>query len=244
MSRQIRQTMTRILIIEDDKDISKLLTIHLNDLNFEVEQVYDGKEGLLKAMNETFDVIVLDIRLPGMDGFEICRRVRMEKINTPIIMLTSKAEEIDKVLGLEMGADDYLTKPFSVREFVARIKAILRRNQILAEAKDDPSRETKIELENLSINLEKRIVKAYDKNIDLSPKEFDLLVLLASHPGRTYTRIQLLNQVWGVDFEGFEHTVNSHINRLRSKIEVDMNQPEFILTTWGVGYKFKDDQNE
>lgn len=236
--------MTRILIIEDDKDISKLLTIHLNDLNFEVEQVYDGKEGLLKAMNETFDVIVLDIRLPGMDGFEICRRVRMEKINTPIIMLTSKAEEIDKVLGLEMGADDYLTKPFSVREFVARIKAILRRNQILAEAKDDPSRETKIELENLSINLEKRIVKAYDKNIDLSPKEFDLLVLLASHPGRTYTRIQLLNQVWGVDFEGFEHTVNSHINRLRSKIEVDMNQPEFILTTWGVGYKFKDDQNE
>ena len=232
--------MGKILIIEDDKDISNLLTIHLNDLEFEAVQVHDGKEGLLKAINETFELIVLDIRLPGMDGFEICRRVRMEKNNTPIIMLTSKAEEIDKVLGLEMGADDYLTKPFSVREFIARVKAILRRNQMVHESNNEQAEETKIELDNLYISLEKRIVKAYTKLVELSPKEFDLLVLLASHPGRTYTRIQLLNQVWGVDFEGFEHTVNSHINRLRSKIEKDMNHPEFILTTWGVGYKFKD----
>lgn len=233
--------MNKILIIEDDKDISDLLAIHLVDLEFEVEKVYNGKDGLLKALNNVYKIIILDIKLPEMDGFEICRQIRMERINTPIIMLTSKSEEIDKVLGLEIGADDYITKPFSIREFVARVKVIMRRNNTLS-AKPDDTEEKIITRNNLFINIQKRIVKVHDRLIELSPKEFDLLVLLASNAGKTYSRTQLLNLVWGVNFEGFEHTVNSHINRLRSKIETNMNEPEFILTTWGVGYKFKDDE--
>ena len=154
-------------------------------------------------------------------------------------MVTSKSEEIDKILGLEIGADDYITKPFSIRELVARVKAVLRRTENIANSvNEEENRE--IKYDNFYINISKRIVEVYGKRIDLSPKEFDLLVLLGSNPGKTYTRMQLLNQVWDYDFEGFEHTVNSHINRLRSKIEKDMNKPEFILTTWGVGYKFKE----
>lgn len=232
--------MGSILIIEDEKDISDLLSIHLKDLGFKTDRAFDGNEGLLKALNDTHELIVLDIRLPGMDGFEICKKIRMEKIQTPIIMLTSKSEEIDKVLGLEIGADDYITKPFSIREFIARVKVILRRME-QANQEQNEDEEQKIEMDNIFINIPKRTVKVYDKFIELSPKEFDLLILLASNPGKTFTRMQLLNKVWGVEFEGFEHTVNSHINRLRSKIEKDMNKPEFILTTWGVGYKFKDD---
>jgi DNA-binding response OmpR family regulator len=153
-------------------------------------------------------------------------------------MLTSKSEEIDKVLGLEFGADDYMTKPFSIRELVARVKSVLRRGNRVAEA--PKTSELILQCDNFYVDVSKRIVKAYNKQVELSPKEFDMLVLLASNPGKTYSRLDLLNQVWGVDFEGFEHTVNSHINRLRSKIETNMNEPEFILTTWGVGYKFKD----
>jgi DNA-binding response OmpR family regulator len=175
-----------------------------------------------------------------MDGFEICKKIRMEKIQTPIIMLTSKSEEIDKVLGLEIGADDYITKPFSIREFIARVKVILRRIET-TNKEQSGEEDLEIEMDNLFINIPKRTVKVYNKFIELSPKEFDLLILLASNAGKTFTRMQLLNKIWGVEFEGFEHTVNSHINRLRSKIEKNMNEPEFILTTWGVGYKFKDD---
>jgi len=231
--------MNKILIVEDDRDISNLLDIHLKDNGFNTDRVFEGKEGLLKALNDDYKLIVLDIKLPGMDGFEICKKIRGEKIYTPIIMLTSKSEEIDKVLGLEIGADDYITKPFSVREFIARVKVILRRESLASETEKEEERE--IEMENIFINIPKRIVTVYEKKIELSPKEFDLLVLMASNPGKTYTRMDLLNQIWGIDFEGFEHTVNSHINRLRAKIEKDMNDPEFILTTWGVGYKFKDE---
>lgn len=231
--------MSKILIIEDDRDIADLIAIHMDDNGHEATKVHDGKEGLLKAMEQIHDLIILDLKLPGMDGLEICQRLRMEKVDTPIIMLTSKSEEIDKVLGLEIGADDYMTKPFSIRELVARVKTVLRRgrpqNNILT-AKGEI-----IELENFYLDVSKRIVKSYDQSHELSPKEFDMLVLLAKNQGKTYSRSDLLNQVWGVDFEGFEHTVNSHINRLRSKIEKNMNEPEFILTTWGVGYKFKDD---
>lgn len=235
--------MDKVLIIEDDKDISNLISIHLKDLNLGVEQAFDGKEGLLKALNEPYKLIILDIRLPHLDGFEICKKVRMEKINSPIVMLTSKSEEIDKVLGLEIGADDYITKPFSIRELVARVKAVLRRVDHIQEV-SQPENEKNIHYKNFSIDVNKRHVEVYDKRIELSPKEFDLLVLLASNPGKTYTRMQLLNSVWGYEFEGFEHTVNSHINRLRSKIEKDMNNPVFILTTWGVGYKFNDEIGE
>jgi DNA-binding response OmpR family regulator len=163
----------------------------------------------------------------------------MEKIDTPIIMLTSKSEEIDKVLGLEIGADDYMTKPFSIRELIARVKSVLRRGRKEIETNTDLGKI--LQGENFYLDISKRIVKTYEQQVELSPKEFDMLVLMASHPGKTYSRLDLLNQIWGVDFEGFEHTVNSHINRLRSKIEKNMNEPEFILTTWGVGYKFKDE---
>jgi DNA-binding response OmpR family regulator len=232
--------MSKILIIEDDRDIADLIAIHTSDIGFEAEKVHDGKDGLIRALENLFDLIILDLKLPGMDGMEICRKLRQEKVDTPIIMLTSKSEEIDKVLGLELGADDYMTKPFSIRELMARVKTVLRRGS-QGSTKDSPKGEI-LEYTNFFLDIAKRNVKSYGRQVELSPKEFDLLVLLASNPGKTYSRIALLNQVWGVDFEGFEHTVNSHINRLRSKIEKNMNEPEFILTTWGVGYRFKDDE--
>lgn len=230
--------MEKALIIEDDKDISELVSIHLSDMDLDVDKSFDGKDGLMKALNNTYRFILLDIRLPELDGFEICKRIRMEKIKTPILMLTSKSEEIDKVLGLEMGADDYISKPFGIRELLARIKAVLRRYDQSLQTTDEE--EKQLRFENLYINVGMRIVEVNGQRIELSPKEFDLLVHLASNPGKTYSRMQLLNKVWGYEFEGFEHTVNSHINRLRSKIEKNMNEPEYILTTWGVGYKFRE----
>jgi len=231
--------MSRILIIEDDRDIADLIAIHMHDNGHETTQVHNGKEGYIRAMEDVHDLIILDLKLPGMDGLELCRKLRQEKVDTPVIMLTSKSEEIDKVLGLEIGADDYMTKPFSIRELVARVKTVLRRGRPAGKGTDPDNKV--IEYEHFYLDVNKRIVKSYGTQVELSPKEFDMLVLMASNPGKTYTRSDLLNQVWGVDFEGFEHTVNSHINRLRSKIEKNMNEPEFILTTWGVGYKFKDD---
>jgi len=232
--------MDKALIIEDDQDIANLISIHLSDMEFEVDKAYDGKDGLLKAINNTYKIIILDIRLPGLDGFEVCKKLRLEKIQTPILIVTSKSEEIDKIIGLEFGADDYITKPFSIRELMARVKAILRRSEIAKQAvSSEENRE--IRTDGLYINVTLRIVEVHGKRIELSPKEFDLLVLFASNPGRTYTRVHLLEQVWGYQFEGYEHTVNSHINRLRTKIELKLNTPEFILTTWGVGYKFREE---
>ena len=231
--------MDKFLIVEDDKDIANLMAIHLKDLEFESDIAYDGKEGLLKALNNDYKMILLDVRLPGLDGFEVCKKIRGEKNQTPILMVTSKSEEIDKIIGLEIGADDYITKPFSIRELMARVKAILRRSEMAKQATTNET-DKEIKFEGLFINVPLRIIEVHGKRIELSPKEFDLLVLFASNPGRTYTRIQLLNQLWGYEFEGYEHTVNSHINRLRSKIEKNLNEPEFILTTWGVGYKFRE----
>ncbi len=230
--------MERALIIEDDKDISELISIHLSDMDLEVDKSYDGQDGLMKALNNNYRFILLDLRLPKMDGIEVCRKLRIEKNNTPILMLTSKSEEIDKVLGLEMGADDYISKPFGIRELIARIKAVLRRYDLSKSNGEENEKE--LRCEKLYINVGMRIVELDGNRIELSPKEFDLLVHLASNPGKTYSRMQLLNKVWGYEFEGFEHTVNSHINRLRSKIEKNMSQPEYILTTWGVGYKFRE----
>ena len=230
--------MEKALIIEDDRDISELISIHLSDMDLEVDKSYDGKDGLMKALNNHYRFILLDIRLPLLDGFEVCKRIRMDKNNTPILMLTSKAEEIDKVLGLEMGADDYVSKPFSIRELIARIKAVLRRYDISLQQSKEEDKEFRCE--KLYINIGMRIVEVDGKRIELSPKEFDLLVYLASNPGKTFSRMHLLNIIWGYEFEGFEHTVNSHINRLRSKIEKNMGEPEYILTTWGVGYKFRE----
>lgn len=229
--------MKNILIIEDDPEIIKLLDIHLTDLIYTTSKAMDGEEGLNMALANDYDLILLDLTLPTMDGVEICKKLRAIK-NTPIIMLTAKSEEIDRVLGLEIGADDYMTKPFSIRELLARIKAVLRRTEIKVEKKENT---LAINAENLTINIEKRKVLLDSRKIELSPKEFELLVLMASNPGRNYTRSELLNMIWGYNFEGYEHTVNSHINRLRAKIESDMANPNFILTTWGVGYKFNED---
>ncbi len=228
-----------VLIIEDDSNISELLGIHLKDLNCDVTIEAHGQKGYEKASIGNFDLIILDINLPGKDGLDICRDLRAAKIKTPIMMLTARSEEIDKILGLETGADDYLTKPFSVREFTARVKAIFRRVEMLKPSED--TGEEAIEIDGIQIDIQKRKVVKANQRVDLTPKEFDLLYLLAKHPGRSYTRERLLSIIWGYEFNGYEHTVNSHINRLRAKIEDDLNKPKFILTTWGVGYRFNDE---
>lgn len=231
--------MNKVLIVEDDREIVNLLEIHLKDLDCEVYKAFDGRSGLEKALTNKPDLMILDISLPEMDGIDVCRNVRAES-NIPIIMLTAKSEEIDRVLGLEMGADDYITKPFSVREFIARVKAVLRRTRMVSEKKEE-QQDSILSFEDLSIDIEKRKVIVRGNKVELSPKEFELLVLMASHPGKSYSRADLLKLIWGYDFEGYEHTVNSHINRLRAKIEADMNNPQFIMTTWGVGYKFNEE---
>jgi DNA-binding response OmpR family regulator len=229
--------MKQILIIEDDPEIIKLLEIHLTDLIYTTTKAMDGEQGLQLALNNDYDLILLDLTLPTMDGVTICKKLR-EKKNTPVIMLTAKSEEIDRVLGLEIGADDYITKPFSVRELLARIKAVMRRTTTINTEKE---RTNEISVEGLSIDINRRKIILDDKKVELSPKEFELLVLMASNPGRNYSRSELLDIIWGYNFEGYEHTVNSHINRLRAKIETDMANPTYILTTWGVGYKFNED---
>ncbi|MEP1094444.1 MAG: response regulator transcription factor [Cyclobacteriaceae bacterium] len=231
--------MKKVLIIEDDAEIINLLEIHLHDLSLEVVKAMDGKEGLDKAVELKPDLIILDISLPTMDGIEVCQKIRATQ-STPIIMLTAKSEEIDRVIGLEVGADDYITKPFSIREFIARVKAIFRRTKLMQESMTSES-VSDLTFEELSIDIEKRKVSLNGNRMELSPKEFELLVLMASHPGKSYSRTDLLKIIWGYDFDGYEHTVNSHINRLRSKIEPDMNEPKFILTTWGIGYKFNEE---
>ena len=232
--------MKKVLIVEDDHDIVNLLRIHLKDLDSEADVAYDGAEGMSKALEGKYDLIILDLMLPHVDGLSIAQKLRALENYTPILMLTAKSEEIDKVLGLESGADDYLTKPFGIREFIARVKAIYRRQEHNEKIKDDQGPE-KIRVHDLEIDLKKRKVSLESKRIELTPKEFDLLVLLASHPGISYDRDQLLREVWGYEFSGYEHTVNSHINRLRVKIEPDLNNPKYILTTWGIGYRFNDE---
>lgn len=232
--------MKKVLIIEDDAEIIHLLEIHLRDLRCSITTAQRGDEGLRKAIEEVPDLIILDVMLPEMDGIEVCQKIRANHVASPILMLTARSEEIDKVLGLEVGADDYLTKPFSIREFIARVKAIFRREKMYIQPQDQLHGKI-MHFGPLSLDVEMRKVVLNENKIELSPKEFDLLVLLCSNPGKSYTRTQLLNMIWGYDFKGYEHTVNSHINRLRSKIEPDMGNPNFILTTWGVGYKFNEE---
>jgi len=227
----------RILVVEDNRDLARLLDIHLRDLSYEPDLAFDGDTGLAKAESGHYDLIILDLMLPGLDGLEICRRLRSRPGYTPILMLTSKSTELDRVLGLEMGADDYVTKPFSIRELMARVKAILRRMDELKSA-PEPGRRAAIRAGDLLIDPEKRKVSLKEKAIDLTAKEFDLLLHFARHPGKVFTRSQLLDEVWRYGHDGYEHTVNSHINRLRSKIESNPAQPRYILTVWGVGYKF------
>lgn len=231
--------MTRqVLVIEDDDDIARLVKIQLVELGCIVTLERDGARGLAESESKHYDLLILDLMLPGMDGLEICRRIRSQDRYTPVLMLTSKSSELDRVLGLEMGADDYLTKPFSVLELSARVKAIFRRVDNLS--KEQTSAKAVLSSGDLQIDLEKRSVRLAGKSVELTAKEFDLLAHFARHPGRVLSRTQLLDSVWGYSHSGYEHTVNSHINRLRTKIEKNPNAPEFIETVWGVGYKFRE----
>jgi DNA-binding response OmpR family regulator len=229
----------RILVIEDDPDISHLLEIHLRDNAYQVDVVNNGGDGLECASRHSYQLIVLDLMLPGVDGLEICRCLRGQENTVPILMLTARSSEIDRVLGLELGADDYLTKPFSIMELKARVKAILRRVEISVQQKPGNDDE-RIEAGQLLVDVSRRNVFIGDRAIELTAREFDLLLYFARNPGRVFSRAQLLDQVWGYGHNGYEHTVNSHINRLRKKIEADPHQARFIETVWGVGYRFRE----
>ncbi|MBB3054326.1 response regulator transcription factor [Mucilaginibacter gotjawali] len=228
--------MKNILLVEDDPEIAKLLQLHYKEPNYRLTHTDSGKAGLEKALTGNFDLVILDLTLPDMDGMEVCRGIRENKISSAILMLTSKSEEIDKVLALELGADDYVTKPFGVRELMARSKALIRRAEQLPQPAVEPAKE--IMIKDLAIDLNLRKASLKGTRLELTHKEFDLLVILASNPGKAFTRQELLEQVWGYKFSGYEHTVTAHVNRLRIKIEADLDQPEYILTSWGIGYRF------
>ncbi len=226
----------RVLIIEDDTNIAELIALHLKDIGLEPTTITNGTDGYEEARSKAFALIILDLMLPGTNGLDVCRQLRMEGITTPILMLTARAEEVDRVLGLELGADDYLTKPFSVRELLARVKAILRRVQL--EQPQPQSNAHILQAGPITLDLEKREVRLNGKIVHLTVREFDLLALFMQYPGRAFRREELLNRVWGYQFSGYDHTVNSHINRLRSKIETDPTRPKLIQTVWGIGYRF------
>ena len=229
----------RVLVVEDDPDIGRLVTLRLAELDCESRLIADGVTALAEAEAGRYDLVILDLMLPRMDGLQICRRLRAQPRYTPILMLTAKSSELDRVLGLELGADDYLTKPFSVLELGARVKAVFRRADHQREAlQADAGAPAVIEAGRLRIDLPRHEVRVDGAPVELTAKEFDLLVHFARSPGRVHTRAQLLDQVWGYSHAGYEHTVNSHINRLRNKIERDPANPDHIQTVWGVGYKF------
>jgi two-component system OmpR family response regulator len=226
----------RILVVEDNLDLADLLLMHLREAGYAVQKAVDGRTALRRFEEESFDLVILDLMLPDLDGLEICRRLRARPDYLPILMLTAKSTEFDRVLGLEVGADDYLTKPFSIRELLARVKALFRRGDALAEIPAQPQK--LMQFDGLTIDLARRRVLVNGQEVHLTSREFDLLAHFATHPGLVYSRAQLLDLVWGYGHEGYEHTVNSHINRLRAKIERTPAAPRFILTVWGVGYKF------
>lgn len=233
--------MQRILVVDDEESIVTLLQFNLEQAGFQVETAYNGKDALQKASEHTFDLIVLDLMLPEMDGIEVCKQLRLNKVLTPIVMLTAKDDEFDKVLGLELGADDYMTKPFSPREVVARVRAILRRiGQTEAASKEERKEEKLIKIGDVEILPEKYEVYYQKQLIELTPKEFELLLYLAKHKGRVLTRDQLLNAVWDYEFVGDTRIVDVHISHLREKIEPNTKKPIYIKTIRGLGYKLEE----
>ena len=224
--------MNKILVIEDELDIANIILDYLVKERFEVKICQDG--GLAMDIFHAFnpDLVILDLMLPGMDGYEICRKIR-EVSNIPIIILSAKVEEFDKIMGLKLGADDYVTKPFRMRELLARVQAMLRRSQIFNKDLSNP-----ISFKELEIYPSEHRVEKNGTVIDLSPREFDVLIYLASNPGQVFTRDQLYNQIWGLEALGDTSTITVTVNRLRQKLESDLNHPEYIQTVWGVGYKF------
>lgn len=225
----------KVLVVDDEKLIVKGIRFSLEQDGMEVDCAYDGQEALDKAMATPYDMILLDVMLPKMDGFEVCQRIR-EFSNMPIVMLTAKGDDMDKILGLEYGADDYITKPFNILEVKARIKAIMRRTtpQVVKEQKI-----TEIKSGDFTINTENRRLFTLDQEINVTSKEFDMLLLLVTNPGKVYSRDELLRAIWGEDYPGDARTVDVHIRRLREKIEPNASEPKYVHTKWGVGYYYQ-----
>ncbi|MEW8029316.1 MAG: response regulator transcription factor [Candidatus Thiodiazotropha sp.] len=232
----------KVLIVEDEPDIAHLVQTHLNDIGCETDIAGNGAAAMNLFNKGGYQLVVLDLMLPDTDGLTLCRNMRSAGDYVAILMLTAKSTELDRVVGLEMGADDYLTKPFSIPELLARIKALFRRMEALQSGGATSGKQEIIERGGLSLDVDRRSVKIDGKPVDLTAKEFDLLLYFVRNPGRVFSRIQLLDKVWGYNHDGYEHTVNSHINRLRSKIEADPAAPRYVLTVWGVGYKFSEEQ--
>jgi len=230
-----------ILVAEDQTDIRDLLVMNLQAAGYNVRAVGDGIAALASQNETASDLLILDLMMPGMDGLEVCKALRGRGRSAPILMLTAKSTELDRVLGLELGADDYLTKPFSLAELLARVKALLRRADLLRAASADAQAQTQaIRNGDLEVLPAKRQVRYRGQAIDFTALEFDLLLHFASHPGHVFSRAQLLNAVWGYTHDGYEHTVTTHINRLRAKLEADPMRPELILTVRGAGYKMRE----
>lgn len=225
---------TKILIVDDEKLFVKGLKYSLEQDDYIIETAFDGKEAIEKVKKKRYDLIILDLMLPGIDGLEVCQKIRQDS-QVPIIMLTARGEDINKILGLEYGADDYLTKPFNILELKARIKAILRR----VNMKSTNITDQVIQIDDFKINTLGRKLTIHGNKVNLTAKEFDLLLLLAANPGKVFTREELLETIWGYEYFGDLRTVDVHIRRLREKIEEDSGQPEYILTKWGVGYYFR-----
>jgi two-component system OmpR family response regulator len=229
-------TPKRILIVEDDLQLADLLAMHLRDEGYDVTHSADGSEGLRLLASGAWNAMILDLMLPGVDGLEICRQARAMARYIPIIITSARASETHRIVGLELGADDYQVKPYSVLELVARVKALLRRVDVLAKAQRQDT--GSIALAGIDLDPLTRQASADGRPLDLTPREFDLLYHFVRNPGQVYSRLDLLNLVWGYQHDGYEHTVNTHINRLRAKIERDPAQPVRILTVWGRGYRF------
>ena len=233
--------MKKILVAEDQTDIRNLLVLNLRSAGYEVTEVADGLAALASETARANDLLILDLMMPGMDGLELCKTLRARGCSTPILMLTAKSTELDRVLGLELGADDYLTKPFSLAELLARVKALLRRADLLRVAQSSAQTQANAlcngELEIFPV---KRQVSVRGQVLDFTALEFDLLLHFAQHPGHVFSRAQLLNAVWGYTHDGYEHTVTTHINRLRAKLEADPLRPQLILTVRGAGYKMRE----
>lgn len=230
----------RVLIIEDEGDIARLVQDHLGDIGCVADIAASGAAAQESLNKNRYDLAILDLMLPDTDGLTLCRRIRETAGYLPILMLTAKSTELDRVLGLEVGADDYLTKPFSVPELMARVKALFRRVEALTQATSETGAVETLQHGAMTIDMGRRTVRIAETDIDLTAREFDLLLFFARNPGRVFNRSQLLDKVWGYNHEGYEHTVNSHINRLRAKIEEDPSNPRYVKTVWGVGYKFAD----
>ncbi|HKK57276.1 response regulator transcription factor [Marinobacter sp.] len=230
----------KVLIIEDSPGIADLVRMQVGELGMTPVLCDRGDSGLARFHEGGIDLVILDLMLPGLDGLSVCREIRSGPDYVPVLMLTAKTTELDRVLGLEMGADDYLTKPFSVAELSARIKALFRRVDAMAARSGSAAEEVELQVPGLRMDPARRRVFVRDREVELTAREFDLLWHFASQPGRVFSRTQLLDRVWGYNHEGYEHTVNTHINRLRGKIETDPSRPEFIETVWGVGYRFRE----